>query len=301
VATLVWWPGLASFAISGRRLIDFSLSRHRCAGLGTGIHLNLLEKAILCLTIGLTAAVLVRLLFSGLSKIYKLLFCYLASDFLSTIGALWIPYNTKRYGDFYFSSQTLKILIAAFVVVEIYAIALENTPALAQFGRNTVGYLLGIAAMIPLIGLLVDRSSSAHPVLRAFLLFEQTMDATMAIFLIIISIFLAWFPVQMRRNVIVYIGGFIVWSLSRSAAVHLVNQWSANKQVSLAINTFDMCISVGCLLFWLIGLRREGEIRTAVVGHLWNRAETERLTEQLDAINNTLERLRRVVAGTKIG
>jgi hypothetical protein len=50
---------------------------------------------------------------------------------------------------------------------------------------------------------------------------------------------------------------------------------------------------MGCLLVWLLGLRREGESRTAVVGHLWNRAEADRLTEQLDAINDSLERLRR--------
>jgi hypothetical protein len=156
-----------------------------------------------------------------------------------------------------------------------------------------VGYVLGAAGAIPVIWIVLDHSNSRHPLLSAFLLFEQTMNATMAIFLIIISIFLVWFPVKMRRNVIVYIGGFIVWSLSRSAAVHLVNQWSANKQVSVAINTFEMCIAGGCLLFWLIGFRREGEIRTAVIGHLWNRAEAERLTEQLDAINNNLERLRR--------
>jgi hypothetical protein len=124
-------------------------------------------------------------------------------------------------------------------------------------------------------------------------LFEQTMDGTMAIFLIIISIFMGWFPVRMRRNVIVYIGGFLLWALSRSAAAHIVNQWSGNTQVSLVVSSMQMFIEMGCLLLWLLELRREGESRTAVVGHLWNRAEAERLTDQLDAINSGLERLRR--------
>jgi hypothetical protein len=93
--------------------------------------------------------------------------------------------------------------------------------------------------------------------------------------------------------VIVYIAGFITWSLPRSAYVHGINRWFHNQQLILIINIIQMCIVLTCLLFWLIGLRREGEIRTAVVGHLWNRAEAERLTQQLDAINNNLERLRR--------
>jgi hypothetical protein len=255
--------------------------------------LNPWVKDVLYFTTVLTAAVLVRLCWSGLVRTYKLLFCFLAADLISSIGALTIRYDTKRYGDFYFSSQTLKIVISAFVLVEIYGLALAGTPALARFGRNTVSYILAVAALFPVVGILMDHSPSSRTYLRAFLLFEQTMDGTMASFLIIISMFMAWFPVRMRRNVIVYIGGFIVWALSRSAGVHVVNQWGGNTQVSLAVNLVEAAIVSGCLLLWLLGLRGEGERRTAVVGHLWNRAEAERLTEQLGAINDSLERMRR--------
>jgi hypothetical protein len=255
--------------------------------------LNPWEKGVLCLTTGLSAAVLVKLWATGLVRIYRLFFCYLTADILSSIGALLIPYDTKRYGDFYFSSQTVKIVIAAFVLVEIYTLALERTPALAQFGRKTVGYILAGAALFPVVAVFVYRVPSADRILRVFLLFEQTMNATMAIFLILISLFIAWFPVRMRRNVIVYICGFIVWRLSRATAVYVVNQWSGNTRVSLVVNSIEMCLFIGCLLFWVLEFRREGEARTAVVGHLWNRAEAERLTEQLDAINDSLERMRR--------
>lgn len=255
--------------------------------------MNPWEKGIVCVTGALAGAVLAKLWWSGLVSAYKMLFCYLAADFLSSIGALTIPYDTKAYGYVYFASQTAKIILAAFVLVEIYALALAGTPALARFGRNLVSYILGAAALFPVVGVVTDHATSRHPYLRAFFLFEQTMDGTMALFLIIISIFMAWFPLRLRRNVIVYIGGFIVWALSRTALVHIVNQWSGNKQVSMVANSVQMFIEMGCLLLWLLELQREGESRTAVVGHLWNRAEAERLTEQLSAINSSLERLRR--------
>ncbi len=255
--------------------------------------MNPWERGLLYLTTALTVAVLAKLWRSGLIKIYRLLFAFLAVDFLSSVIGLSVPYDTTWYGYLYFSMQTLKIAVAAFVVVEIYGLALERTPALAQFGRNTVRYILAAAALFPVAGILVDHASSPHPYLRRFLLFEQTMDATIAIFLIIISVFIAWFPVRMRRNVILYAGGFIVWFLSRSAGVHIVNQWSGNTSVSLAVNFVEMGIDSCCLLVWLFWLQREGEGRTAVVGHLWNRAEADRLTEQLDAINDSLELLRR--------
>jgi hypothetical protein len=255
--------------------------------------LNPWEKGVWCLTIGLTAAVLVKLYSCGLVRVYTLLFSYLTVDFLSSTIALFIDYHSAAYGYYYFSAQTLKIVIAAFMLVEIFSLALERHPALARFGRSIVGYILGAAAVVPVIALFVDHSARAHPYIHAFLLFEQTMDSTMAIFLILISIFLAWFPVRMRSNVIVYIGGFIVWWLSRSAVVHLINQWFNNIYLTRVSNIVQMCVAVGCLCFWLFEFKREGEARTAVVGHLWNRAEAERLTEQLDAINDGLERLRR--------
>jgi hypothetical protein len=259
--------------------------------------LNPWEKGVWCLTIALTAAVLVKLYLSGLIGIYKLLFGYLALDFTSSIAGLFISFHSKAYALYYFSVQTVKITVAAFMLVEIYSLALERHPALAQFGRSMVGYILAIAAVFPVIGVFRDRSAAggAHPYIRFFFLFEQTMDATMAIFLILLLIFLAWFPVRMRRNVIVYIGGFIVWSLSRSAVVHLINQWFNNRHLTQISNIAQMCVTLGCLLFWMEGFKREGEARTAVVGHLWNRAEAERLTERLDAINDGLARMRHKV------
>jgi hypothetical protein len=256
--------------------------------------LNPWEKAALCLTVGLTAAVLAKLWTIGVARGYKALFFYLTFDFLASIVALSVTYVSNWYGYFYVFAQTTKIVIAAFVLVEIYSLALEHHQALARFGRGTVSYVLAAAALIPVIGLILDKAANnGQPYLRAFLLFEQTMDATIALFLIFISIFMAWFPVRLRRNVVVYITGFVVWSLTRSVAVHLNKRFIGNWPASNVVNSIQICITVGCLLFWLLGLRRAGEIRTAVVGHLWNRAEGERLAEQLDAINGSLERLRR--------
>jgi hypothetical protein len=257
--------------------------------------LNPWEKGVWCLTILLAAIVLAKLWSSALVKIYKLLFCFLASDVLSFLVGLFIPFRSAAFGYYYFSTETIRIIIAAFMLVEIYSVALERHPALARFGRSIVGYMLAAAAVIPVAVLFYDRSANAgaHPYIRGFFLSEQTMDATMAIFLVLLSIFLAWFPVRMRRNVIVYSGGFIVWWLSRSASIHVINQGFKNVHLTRAINIGQMCVVLACLCFWLFGLKREGEARTAVVGHLWNRAEADRLTEQLDAINDSLARLRR--------
>jgi hypothetical protein len=256
--------------------------------------LNPWEKGLWFLTTGLTAAVLVKLWLTGLIKIYKLLFTYLFVDFASSIGAMTIPFRSKMYGDFYFTAQTLKIVVAAFVLIEIYSLALERHPALARFGRSVVGYILLAAGVFPFIELWLNHANAkAYPYLRAFLLFERTLDSTIAIFLVLISAFMTWFPVRLRKNVILYISGFIVWSLSRSILVHVVNQWFREPRIRVGANIVQLCFELGCLVFWLIGFQREGEVRTAVVGHVWNRAEADKLVEQLDAINDSFEKMRR--------
>jgi hypothetical protein len=257
--------------------------------------LNQWEKGILYLTIGLTVLVLGKLWSTGLYRIYRLLFAYLLADLFSSVAGVAVPYNTRAYVYTYFSIQTIKIVAGAFVLMEIYSLALERHRALARFGRNTVGYILAVAAVIPLVQLSRDyvASTQTYKVLPSFFLFEQTIDGTMATFLILITIFMAWFPVRLRRNVIVYITGFIVWWLSRAAVIHIVNKWVNNKSITEVASVLQMCIGLGCLTYWLLGFQREGESRTAVVGHLWDRSEAERLTAQLDAINNSLERLRR--------
>lgn len=253
------------------------------------------ENGVWYLVIALTGAVFVKLSLTGLFKIYKLLYCYLGLSLFSSLIALTIPYDSPTYGILYISSETARILLAAVLVVEVYSLALENTPALARFGRNIVGYILIAAMVVPAVAVFLDNSGSRepYPYLRLFHLFEQTMNGTIAIFLILISFFMTWFPVRLRRNVIAYISGFIVWTLTNSAVAHLFIQFPKNLLAIRTISSIRMCIVAGCLVFWMAVFKREGEARTAVVGHLWNRAEAERLTEQLDAINNGLARLRR--------
>ncbi len=75
----------------------------------------------------------------------------------------------------------------------------------------------------------------------------------MAAFLVLISLFMAWFPVRLRRNVIVYIGGFIVWALTRSLACAFGEPVPQKLCAIRAIGSIHMCIDSGCLLFWLSG------------------------------------------------
>ena len=248
--------------------------------------------AVVYFNLFLTLALLIWLWKARLASVYKLLYLYLSVDFVFTVVGM-VTHDPDRYFLVYGSGQVIKLIVAAFVLVEIYSRSLENTPALAQYVRNSVAYILGAAALLPVVILLWDRAPDKSPVLHHFFLFEQTMNGTMAIFLIFLSVFLAYFPVKLKRNVFYYSSGFIVWALTHAVAVFLASRYVRTDHQSEIVSLVQSCVQAACLLYWMAGFRSDGESRTAVVGHLWSRAEAERLSRQLESINNSLERLRK--------
>jgi len=106
-------------------------------------------------------------------------------------------------------------------------------------------------------------------------------------FLLLISGFLLWFPVTVKRNVVVYITGFVLFYSSRSIGL-LVNNVLPRAAYQQRISVVLLGFSLACLLLWLVGLRREGEEETTVTGPAGHAPALARLSAQLDEINTAL-------------
>jgi hypothetical protein len=170
---------------------------------------------------------------------------------------------------------------------------LADHPALAGFGRSVVAGVLAAAGLIAVSGLILDYSAkpALYPILSGFRTFERTMEGSMAVFLLLISCFVAWFPVRMKRNVALYIGGFVAWFLARSSMLLFINLVPPESRHPFSVVV--LLVELLCLLVWLIALRPEGEEVTTVTGHRWNPGAMEHLTGQLGSINASLARLGR--------
>jgi hypothetical protein len=81
--------------------------------------------------------------------------------------------------------------------------------------------------------------------------------------------------------------GYVIYFLTRETVELVINLGHHWIRV---VSSLEMTVSVLCLTFWIMTLRREGETRRAVVGHQWNPADEQRLRAQLDAINASLLR-----------
>jgi hypothetical protein len=237
-----------------------------------------------------TCALLIRLCWSGLFREYRLFFLYLLADFLHQILALLFLSNRNRTAELYMGGQTIKIFLTVLVILELCRLALARQPALARFAANTAPWVFAGAATLAVAGLAIDPSvpRGQSPIIHYFQSFERTMDLCMLISLLLLSVWMMWFPVRMKRNAALYLGGFVVFFVARSAGllwVNLVVRYRAPISGGL------LTVSTACLLVWLFAMRRKGEETTAVIGHRWNPAAIERLTGQLESINAGLETL----------
>ena len=251
--------------------------------------LNAVDQTLSLLLIAALVAQLFSLLRKHLRADFPYFFLYLFTLCLEMIALRIVPVRTTIYGSIYFGFQTLNLAIAFAIVREIYALALHSHPALAAFGKKIVWWALAVAVLVPLTLVAWQQNAAPvkYPTLYAFFKFEQTGNFFCVLLLLMISAFLAWFPVQLSRNILVYSKGFTVFSFLRGSGIVAVILWPGQLRV---ISNWLLGCEIVNLLYWLVGFRSTREAATVISGHTWNPAEFDRLTQQLNSINNALSR-----------
>ena len=249
-----------------------------------------LEQALWYLNFIATLALLVRLVQCKLFRTYRFLFRFWLMQAVTTLVLFAIPLRSTLYANAYYTTQMLSLILAICVVLELYQEGLARHPSLAAFGRASVLVLMASAAVVAAFGVMLDSTMQPgqYLIIHRFLTLERTLSLMVLVFLLLISAFLLWFPVQVKRNVVVYITGFVLFYFSRSAGLLAANLLprAAYQPMSVVLLGF----SLGCLLLWSVGLRKEGEDQTTVTGNPGHAPALARLSTQLDEINAALVR-----------
>jgi hypothetical protein len=243
------------------------------------------QQILLVVEITALAVLCFRMWMADLQRVYAYFFGYLVLELLQTLIPVLVPLNSRLYRDSFVVSQALIVAFYALVVLELYSKVLGDLPGIAGIARRYIKVMLLFAIGIALLLLRLGR---AYASVTGFLTsFERTVMATLVVFVLLVCVFLAYYPVPLGRNVIVYLAGYAVYFLTRAAVtlgISIDNHW--NRQLSNAA----MVVSVLCLTFWIMTLTRGGEAKHVVVGHHWNPADEQKLRAQLDAINASLLR-----------
>jgi hypothetical protein len=254
--------------------------------------MSVAERTLFYLNIVAELVLLWRLVDAKLYRNYIPLFYYWTAQAVGSLALMALPITSRRYLYGYWGAQTIYVIMAVFVVQDLFRSALLEHPAVASLARRTMLAAMAIAAAVALSGVTLDFTMlpGQYPDMHRFLTFERSMNFLTLLFLLIVSALLLWFPIKVRRNIVVYISGFVLFSASRSAGILLYNLRPQNGRF---ISTVLLGLTLVCLLIWIAGIRPEGELVTATPGYRSNPETMQRLSRQLDSINSALSRFLR--------
>ena len=254
--------------------------------------MQLLNQCLLYANLAADMAVILRLVGARLARSYRLLLAYVVADASAAVFGLALAKSRNWYAVMYFVVQTAKVFLALLIALDLFWVAFEDHPALARFGQKLLAGAVALAFIVSAMALLIDPAvpRGQSPAVHYFLAFERTIDTVVWVFLLLVGLFLAWYPVRLPRNVAVYLCGFGVLFSTHAAGLLLLNLW---PQFLDQWTTFLLSSGLISLSGMAIFLRRRENDGTTVTGHRWNREATESLVEQLQSINRRLERLSR--------
>src|SRR5437588_8338802 len=81
-------------------------------------------------------AVLGRLHFSQLSKVYRCFAAYALFEAVRVIISLLIPYRSNAFAHFFFACEPIVWLLSSLAILEVFGIVLRNHPGIATLGRQ---------------------------------------------------------------------------------------------------------------------------------------------------------------------
>ena len=249
------------------------------------MHLPPLDEFLVVLQTVAVLGLCLRMWRAGLNHAYVYFFSYLVLVLTESIILSFVGYGTVAYGYVWMITEILALCFYTLIVLECYATVLRDLAGIARILRRYIklAVLVAIVAALLLIGL----EKTPQTVFQYFYVLDRAVVSSLLVFVLLMIVFLVYYPVPLSRNVIVYSAGYAVYFLTKATGMFIRNI-SPNWQTQ--ISTVLVAVSTGCLLFWGLFLSRSGETKTKVIGHQWRREDEERLLSQLKAINSSLVR-----------
>ena len=248
------------------------------------------EASLQWVSVVVEAALIVRLVHERLYVVYRWFFALVLFDAIRSIAGLAISRDTNAYAVLFVYSTPLMWLLYFLVVSELYELVLKDRPGIATAGRWVLWGGLIAAAVVTAWTLPGDFANEKEKYvnLRAYFAFHRAILSTLTGLVLVLTAFLFWFPVMLRRNINYYFLGFLIWFGGATAMLLLRNRMG--QQATWIAGAGYLGASILCFLIWIAKLTQEGEQAETTIGHLWNPAATSRLLDQLDQVNARLLR-----------
>lgn len=247
-----------------------------------------IEQALWFLSLLLSVFLIFRIVSQGLVRAYAWFFVYLCVGVTQFLIAFPLNPGTNAYAWTYLISQPVIWFLYILIVLELYSLVLRNHKGIATLGSWTLSAALGISILISLLTLLPDlgRAAGPYPVLGYYTVIERGVISSLVVFLLLITVFMLWYPVSLNRNIVLHVIVYFVYFLSSTVAFFVRNV--SGYEFTGTVSAILIAIADVCLLAWIVFFNRRGEASTLVLRRQFHPQDEERLVKQLDAINAAL-------------
>jgi hypothetical protein len=234
-----------------------------------------------------------KLYATGLRRIYPVFFLYFIFRVCNSIWPLVLGTKHVHYVSIWICTEPIGWIFTILVVRELYRLIFSRLKGLYTAGRWAmyIGSAISIGiSVLSLMHKIVPQSRQASKGIPYILAIDRGVDLSLAIFILLMLLFLSLYPAPLRRNLIIHATLFSIFFISNSLGV-LIRAVFGNR-INNETNLFMMGVSAVCTLAWFFLLTPRGE--EARVSLPWLGPEDEsRLLVQLDALNSTLLKVSR--------
>jgi len=229
-----------------------------------------------------------KLYHTGLYRRYPVFFAYFLFRVPNVAATFAVDARSDTYAWFWILTEPVLWVFYVWMVVELARLILEQYAGLytvfrwGMLASVIVAASISAASLIPRIK---PESPQRSTYLGLFLAGERGLDLSLAIFILVLLLFLSRYPITLSRNVRVHAVIYSVYFLINSSAVlvHTIFGVHQGEKVNLVFSF----VSVGAMVAWLVLLSPAGEAIPEAAKRVTEEHE-QRLLAQLDSLNAIL-------------
>jgi hypothetical protein len=235
-----------------------------------------------------------RLYSLDLYKTYRFFFLIMVLTAARSMALLPFGPRTPAYYEIWVSTEPLLWMSYILVVYELDSLVLKKYQGIYSLGRWFLFAAVAISSIVALLSVMTVTSNalnSRQPLLYPYALFERWAFTSLAIFLFLLLLLVAWFSVPLSRNLLTHITLYSGYFFINNV---ILLHWHARGKDAIVLTTDTRLLTaIACFACWVFLLSRSGEERVASLRLGRSPLEERRLLGQLQTLNSTLLRTAR--------
>jgi hypothetical protein len=249
-----------------------------------------LSRMLEWLSIFVSSALVFKMWKTGLRSIYPVLFVFSTFTLFTSLISQFLPRNTNLYAIVWLTFRPFHWTLYFGVVYEIYRRVLEEHRGIASAGRWVVTAGVIVAIAVTGVTMLADLSAmhQKYPILFAMHVTERALTTALALLLLILSGFLLYFPVLLRRNSLLIVTGLTIYFLFKALLLLMRNLMG--PQTVVALNIWIQLLNLVITTVWLWRLIPQAADQTSGPRASVPKERAEEMLRRLGQMNEVLLR-----------